>query len=182
MISSKTYISIVIVACCAAGIGAFAFINHKDTTSPSVVVSASTSTAATSSTQSLPIQPTSSHSTSTQTIVVTTTAVDTPKKKIAYTYKNGTYTATASYDSPAGKESIGVSITLVNDIIADATVTPMAKDKTSDRYQDMFVSGYKTYVIGKDISTLQLGAVSGSSLTPVGFNNALTQIKAQARV
>ncbi len=99
-----------------------------------------------------------------------------------YTYKNGTYSADGSYDSPGGPDSIGVTLTLQNDIVTNVSVTPNPGDRTSARYQNAFISGYKQYVIGKNISGLNLGKVSGSSLTPIGFNNALTQIKAQAKV
>jgi len=36
-------------------------------------------------------------------------------------------------------------------------------------------------VIGKNIADVQLSRVSGSSLTPEGFNNALATIKSQAQ-
>jgi len=45
----------------------------------------------------------------------------------------------------------------------------------------MFISGYKPYVIGKNIDTISLDRVSGSSLTPAAFNEALGQIKTEAR-
>jgi uncharacterized protein with FMN-binding domain len=106
------------------------------------------------------------------------TPVDTTKKS---TYKDGTYSAIGTYNSPGGKDQLGVSITLKNNIVVDATVTNMAGDRTSKRYEDAFISGYKTLVIGKNIDTLQLDVVSGSSLTPIGFNNAIAIIKAQAK-
>lgn len=98
------------------------------------------------------------------------------------TYKDGTYSADGNYNSPGGPDSISVTLTLKNDIVTDANVMPHPGDGTSARYQSMFVSGYKQYVIGKDISSLNLTKVSGSSLTPIGFDQALVQIKAQAKV
>ena len=91
------------------------------------------------------------------------------------------YTATGSYMSPGGEEQIKVTLTLANDIITNAAVTSLAYDRTSQRYQGMFISGYKQYVIGKDISTVDLTYVSGSSLTPKGFDDALSQIESQAK-
>ena len=96
-------------------------------------------------------------------------------------YKNGTYQATGSYDSPAGPESIGVSITISNDTITNSSVTLLAGDRTSQRYQQRFASSYQSLVVGQSVDSVQLGAVSGSSLTPIGFNNALAAIKVQAK-
>jgi hypothetical protein len=96
-------------------------------------------------------------------------------------YKDGTYMATGSYMSPGGLDHVGVSLTLKNDIVTDATVTPEPGDKTSAYYQGMFVANYKPLVVGKDISTLQISKVSGSSLTSIGFNDALKQIEVQAK-
>ena len=102
-------------------------------------------------------------------------------KKTAYAYKNGTYSATGSYMSPGGQDQIAVTVTIANDIITDASVAVKSADYTSQKYIGKFLSGYKQYVIGKDISSLNLTRVSGSSLTPIGFDNALSQIKAQAK-
>ena len=116
------------------------------------------------------------------TVSNTTTVVDTTKKTIvASLYKDGTYTATGSYMSPGGEDQIGVTLTVKNDIVTAVSVNPMAGDNMSARYQQMFVSGYKTYVIGKNLSTLNVGKVSRSSLTPRGFNDAVAQIRTQAK-
>lgn len=96
-------------------------------------------------------------------------------------YKDGTYTATGNYVSPGGKQAISVTVVLAGGKVADVTVTPAATDATSDKYQDKFVSGIKQQVVGKSIDALNVGVVSGSSLTAGGFNDALTKIKAQAR-
>ena len=127
---------------------------------------------------------TSTTPTSTTTQVPTTNTTTPTPKPVATTptspYKDGTYSATGSYGSPAGTESIGVSVTLKDGIITASTVTEEANDGTSRRYQNMFISGYKTYVTGKSIVNLNLGRVSGSSLTPKGFNQALAKIKSEA--
>jgi hypothetical protein len=36
-------------------------------------------------------------------------------------------------------------------------------------------------VVGKNIDEVNLGKVSGSSLTPIGFNNAIEDIRSQAK-
>jgi hypothetical protein len=112
-----------------------------------------------------------------------TTADNTVATKPSTTilYKNGTYSATGSYMSPGGLDQLGVSLTLKDDVITDATVTDGANDGTSRRYQSIFIANYKQYVIGKKIENVKLGRVSGSSLTGQGFNAALLKIEAQAK-
>jgi hypothetical protein len=109
---------------------------------------------------------------------VATIPSDTTKKSV---YKDGTYTATGSYMSPGGLDHVGVTLTLKNDVVTGATVTNGAGDNTSKRYETMFISGYKQYVVGKNISAVAVTKVSGSSLTSKGFNNALAQIETQAK-
>jgi len=97
------------------------------------------------------------------------------------TYKDGTYTATGSYQSPAGEQSIDVSVTLQNGVVTDSNVTSKATDDEAHDYQEAFISGYKQYVSGKKIDSISISRVSGSSLTSTGFNNALKQIESQAK-
>jgi len=96
-------------------------------------------------------------------------------------YSNGTYNAEGNYVSPGGPESIDVTITLTDGLITDATVVSNAQRPMSKQMQGQFISGFKEQVIGKNIDEVNLTKVSGSSLTPKGFNEALEEIKAQAR-
>jgi len=117
-----------------------------------------------------------------KTAVIKTPVTVAPAPAPASTeYRNGTYQATGSYDSPAGQESIGVSITISNDVITQSSLSLLAGDRMSQRYQQRFQSGYLPLVVGRSVDSVNLGAVSGSSLTPIGFNNALATIKAQAK-
>ncbi len=95
-------------------------------------------------------------------------------------YKNGTYTATGTYSSPGGREQVIVNITLENGVVTASTVTPIPASPTSEEFQKQFASGYKQFVIGKAIDTLSVDTVAGSSLTGIGFNTALDQIRTQA--
>ena len=115
------------------------------------------------------------------TPVGTTTDVvaTTPGKKTVY--KSGTYTAEGSYNSPAGLDTIDVTVTLVNDVITDATVVAKAEHPESRQYQNKFISGFKQYVVGKNIDEVSLSRVSGASLTPKGFTDALSKIKLEAK-
>lgn len=96
-------------------------------------------------------------------------------------YKDGTYGADGEYVSPAGQEHVGVTVTLKNDVVTDVTFEPRATVSTSVRFQGMFASGYKIFVVGKKIDDVRLDKVSGSSLTSTGFNDAIDQVKAAAQ-
>jgi uncharacterized protein with FMN-binding domain len=96
-------------------------------------------------------------------------------------YKDGTYSATGAYSSPAGNETVDVTLTLKDGIITDATFVGNSKNHDSKTVQAMFAAGYKAVVIGKPIATLSLNVVNGSSLTPKGFMDAVNKIKTQAQ-
>lgn len=93
---------------------------------------------------------------------------------------NGKYTALGIYKSPAGEEEIEVTLQIDNGLITNALVVSKATVDTSIKYQKEFIDGFKEQVIGKDINQLRLVKVSGSSLTPKGFNDALDKIREQA--
>lgn len=95
-------------------------------------------------------------------------------------YKDGTYTEDGGYVSPGGQQSVTVKLTLANDTITAVTVTGHASDPTAKSYQSQFVDGIAAVVVGKDIDTLNVSRVAGSSLTSGGFNAALKAIKADA--
>ena len=96
-------------------------------------------------------------------------------------YKDGSYSATGKYDSPGGEESIDVNVTLSGGTITTVSVTPHANVDEASDYQSQFVSGYKSQVVGKKISDVSLSRVAGSSLTSIGFNDAIDQIKSDAK-
>jgi len=109
------------------------------------------------------------------------TATTTPTPTATTTYKNGSYSATGNYNTPGGRESITVNLTVSNDVVTTVSVSLSGIDDTSREYQSAFANGYKQYVVGKKIDAISLSRVSGSSLTSGGFNAALATIKAQAR-
>jgi len=96
------------------------------------------------------------------------------------TYKDGTYTAEGDYRSPGGPEHIMVTLTIKGNVVTDANVKSEATLQKSQYMQGQFISGYKDAVIGKNLNEINVGKTSGSSLTPIGFNDAVTKIKAQA--
>jgi uncharacterized protein with FMN-binding domain len=93
-------------------------------------------------------------------------------------YADGTYTATGRYGSLPS--SIGVSVTLVDDVITAVTVTPRATDPTSLDYQTRFARAVPALVVGRNIDEVNISKVAGSSGTPDGFNAAIQRIKAEA--
>jgi hypothetical protein len=103
-----------------------------------------------------------------------------PPKQVKGPLKDGTYTAEGSYVSPAGAESITVTLTLKDEVVTDAVVKSNATAKKSIFMQGMFIDNYTPMVVGKKITEIQLDKVSGSSLTPKGFNDAVAKIEAQA--
>lgn len=96
-------------------------------------------------------------------------------------YKDGTYSATGNYTSPGGREKITISLTLSGGAITDTSATSGSSNPTGQEFQSKFISGYKSLVVGKSIDEVNVSRVSGSSLTSRGFNDALEQIKSQAK-
>ena len=144
---------------------------------------------------SITVPPIDSITTSTSTIATSTKPIVDVKKPVVVpisnpkppvvppsttTYKNGTYSAIGNYGSPGGSETINVELTFSNDVITSANVISNATRPASINWQEAFISGYKPFVVGKKIDEVILTKVSGSSLTPKGFNEALAEIKVQA--
>lgn len=96
-------------------------------------------------------------------------------------YQDGTYEMIGEYVSPGGPETVGVTVTLANGIITDSNVEVLATRPASVAKQTDFAENYKEMVIGKNIDEVMLTKVSGSSLTPKGFNDAIEKIKAEAK-
>ncbi len=94
---------------------------------------------------------------------------------------DGDYDAEGSYSNPGGQSEVRVDLTLTDGKIADIKVTPGASNGTSRGYQQKFASGIAGEVVGKSLDELDVSKVSGSSLTSQGFNQAIEQIKADAR-
>jgi uncharacterized protein with FMN-binding domain len=111
----------------------------------------------------------------------TTTSEASELDPSASNYQDGTYQATGKYISPGGEREIAVSITLEDGLITASTFEGFASDPASKRFQGEFAEGFQPLVVGKNIDELNLQKVSGSSLTPKGFMDALESIKTQAQ-
>lgn len=125
----------------------------------------------------------------TQTPVVAPTPVATPTPApvttptpVATTYKDGMYSSKGSYSSPAGGESINITLVIKDDTITAASGAVLATNPTSKNFQEKFLSGFAAQVVGKKLADVMVTKVSGSSLTPKGFTDAVTKIKMEAAV
>ena len=96
-------------------------------------------------------------------------------------YEDGTYTASGTYTSPAGPESIAVTVTVKNDLVSSVSIGQNATNPTSINFQGLFAAGISGQVVGKSLDEIgNYSSVNGSSLTPNAFDLALASIKAQA--
>ncbi|TAL14092.1 calcium-binding protein [Patescibacteria group bacterium] len=115
----------------------------------------------------------------------TTTSATSPTpttSSTANTYKDGTYTANGSFYTPDGTEQIGVKLTLASDKITAVSIDSSSiYSGTSVEYTNRFSDGISSAVVGKNIADVQVYRISGASLTPMGFNNALTTIENEAK-
>lgn len=152
--------SVAVVVLAIAAIAVYA--NREDETAGNVSVTAT---------------PTSAATAASSTPSATSTATSSTSK-----YKDGSYTSSGTYVSPGGSRSVTVTLTLANDVVVASQVTGSGDDATTRQFQDDFIESHKTFVVGKNIDTLSLAKVSGSSLTSKGFNAALAQIKTQSQV
>ncbi len=96
-------------------------------------------------------------------------------------FKNGTYESVGEYTVPGAKEQLGVTVTIEKDVVTQVEVEQMAKLPMSKKMQADFAANFKEQVVGKNIAEIKLVKISGSSLTPKGFNDALEKIKTQAQ-
>ena len=112
-----------------------------------------------------------------KTPTITNPVTNTNERK----YKDGIYSATGNYISPAFREELGITLTIESDTVVAATFDGKASNSTSIKYQNNFKNGFDQYVIGKNIDSLKIQVVNGSSLTPKGFIDALKKIKKEAQ-
>jgi cytoskeletal protein RodZ len=166
-----------IVACTNAAAQEATSSAHSAATSNS----APSSTAPTSTSSSSASASTSSAApTSSEAAASSSTAEPTTAAAAASTYADGTYTATGSYSSPGGTETISISLTLSDDVITAATAEGEATGGPSSQYQGEFEENFAALIVGKDIDDVSLDKVAGSSLTSGGFNAAVETIKSDA--
>jgi uncharacterized protein with FMN-binding domain len=108
----------------------------------------------------------------------TSATQDESQENVESRYQDGAYSADGWYGSLPS--SIGVELTLEDDVITDVGVTTHATDPTSLDYQQRFADAVPEVVIGRPIDEVRVSELAGSSGTPDGFNDALDRIKNEA--
>lgn len=147
-------------------------VNNGNTSAVTASTTTTTTNGGAASTKTTPSTTTTTPTTTKTTPVATTTTTS---------YTNGTYTAVGQYNAPDGQQAITVTLTVSGDVVTAATVVPAATGQASRMWQEQFISGVQAQVVGKKLASLHLTNVSGSSLTPIGFNNAVNDIQNQAK-
>lgn len=146
------------------------------TTAAAASTSAAATSAATSATSSA-----ASSSAAASSAAPASTSAESSAAAAATEYKDGTYTATGSYQSPGGEESVEITLTIAGDTITDATGKSNATRPQSVEYQGQFLANFAGQIVGKNVDEVSLSKVAGSSLTSGGFNQALQTIKTDAK-
>lgn len=120
--------------------------------------------------------------TTTQSDSTTTTDESTETEAVSTSiYLDGEYTATGSYTTPGGQESVTVTLTLAHDVVTAVSVDGSAESGSSLRYQSEFIENIASQVVGVSVDDLNVSKVAGSSLTSSGFNAAVDEILAAAQ-
>lgn len=117
-------------------------------------------------------------------VVPVTKPVDTstqPGVKVTTKYADGTYAKVGSYQSPGGNETVTVTVSVKDEVIQSVNVVKGTDNETSLRFQGLFVDGVNSEVVGRKLSDVKVGVVNGSSLTGIGFNKAIEEIKVAAQ-
>lgn len=158
--SDKLFLVIGLIAIISAtGVGGYAFINS-----------------ASSSTKTPQIVKTVTPSASNTTTAPTTSATISG-------YNDGVYTQSSSYSVPHSlSNSIEVSITIKDGVIAAASTKHTYTDNESGSYIDAFDSSLASTVVGKPIGTTSFSRIGGASLTTDGFQRALELVQNAARI
>ncbi|MCB9812703.1 hypothetical protein H6778_03535 [Candidatus Nomurabacteria bacterium] len=99
----------------------------------------------------------------------------------ANTFANGTYTTSVDYRVPSHNYTMGVSVTITDDMITAVNVTYDSRT-AKDSYTRRFDKAYASYVVGEALDGIQTSRIGGASLTTKAFNKALDTIEAQAAV
>ena len=118
--------------------------------------------------------------TNTDTSVTTNTA---NSSTTTQAYKDGTYSATATYTVPHGDtNSVAVKLTIKDGTVTNVATNHDYSDRDSEFYVEEFESKISGTVVGKKITDVSsLSRVGGASLTTRGFDTAVSSIISQAK-
>lgn len=129
------------------------------------------------------VSTTNSTSTASNTQTTNTTATTSSgDSSSATSYKDGTYTASSSYNVPhGGQNSIKATITISGGKITAASATNSYTDRESAMYIDSFNSYVNSDATGQSLAGYSPSRIGGASLTTYAFSNAIDTIRAQAK-
>ncbi len=98
-------------------------------------------------------------------------------------YKDGTYTSSAvSYSVPrGGYNSLKATVVINSGKISSVTTSNEVADRESGMYVSNFEGNLSSDAVGQTIGDYSPSRISGASLTTSAFDEALTDIAAQAR-
>ncbi|WP_017579976.1 FMN-binding protein [Nocardiopsis valliformis] len=97
-------------------------------------------------------------------------------------YNDGEYTAPGSYIAHGAPNELTVTVTLEDNAVAGVEVVGAAESGNSKRFQEQFAEKIPELVVGVPLDEIEVGKVSGSSLTGDGFMEALNQIRDDAKL
>lgn len=121
--------------------------------------------------------------TATPVINVTTenkTSQEKINQSIAAAVADGTYNTQSTYAYHSGTETVAISLSVANDVVTNASVTPSDQaNPMSRRIIDNFNAALPDLVVGKKIDQLNIPHnVAGSSLTTAAFKAYVDQLVA----
>ncbi|MCC7197849.1 FMN-binding protein [Candidatus Peregrinibacteria bacterium] len=124
---------------------------------------------------------TTESATETQTTTQATTESTPSESSTPIVIADGTYTTKGNYRSPAQSEDVEFSFTIKANTVESVELTKGSTIPNSQKFQGLFMEGIKKEIIGKKLSEIgTFDRVNGSSLTPKGFNQAMTELKQKA--
>lgn len=110
-----------------------------------------------------------------------TTETTSPEAMSPVMIADGTYTTKGTYRSPAQTEDVEFTFTVKSGSVEGVELSKGSTIPNSKKYQGLFMEGIKKEIIGKKLSEIgTFDRVNGSSLTPKGFNQAMTSLKQKA--
>lgn len=97
-------------------------------------------------------------------------------------FASGTYEANGVFVTARGKytESVDVTLSVEDDIVTHMNVVGNINNIKSQQYQNRFEGVIENFIIGKELSEIDLDAVAGASDTTDGFMVAVQKIRDQA--
>lgn len=98
------------------------------------------------------------------------------------TYRDGTYSASASYNVPeGGSNSLTVSLTITGGKISSLSPNNNYQEPKSAEYIDSFNGAIQSIAAGQSLENFYVSRVGGASLTSETFNNVLDTIRREAQ-